>query len=505
MISEAQRFLDLDMVAQTITDGDDRGLFLEAVQCYQIGSHRAAVILTWCATADCLRRRIRYLADEGDAEAQEAEDELGTVEGQASYEEKLISCARRCELIDDFDEKCLRFARDTRSQCAHPTGVVPSAEAVRHILRICTQCVLSRRGYRGMAFVRDVVTTQFDDPYFLPNDSKTDEYCRTIIDKVPRRLWPQFTRIAAQERPGPPAEAWQRNAIRFFRNLLAGADDGTAHRIAAGLQGFEATAPDFFAVLVGIDRRVATFWDAQKRDQARTRLRALPGPHLSADEVHSWVTICAASGLEEGDRDLLRQKFGFFARFLVHETEFLVNYRDDVIQLLQEMLLDDACIDHALIGLKHLIGSRLFEEKTEPMQVIIETLIERFTRNERCRQLMENTGEWAPSMLVILLELSEHFLSQCSEDNPDDVMVLLGAARELARRSPVLVPDAFSEVSNRILRGEVLPEWTSRDSMVGGTFRSQLALMLQQSDDVFPKIDATLLASYEDSEGPEES
>ena len=62
MFREAQKFLDLDMMGQAIVDEGDRSLFQEAVQCYQIGSHRAAVILTWCATADCLRRRIDDLA-----------------------------------------------------------------------------------------------------------------------------------------------------------------------------------------------------------------------------------------------------------------------------------------------------------------------------------------------------------------------------------------------------------------------------------------------------------
>lgn len=500
MLREAQRFLDLDMVAQTIPDSDDRSLFLEAVQCYQIGSHRAAVILTWCATADCLRRRIHNLSSEGDAEAQQAECDLRAVEGQSIYEEKLIANARKCELIHDFDEKCLRFARDTRSQCAHPTGVIPSAEAVRHILYICTQCVLSRRGYRGIAFVRDVVTTQFDDMHFLPNDEKANEHCRAIIDKVPARLWPQFVRIAAQERPGPPTGIWQKNAITFFRVLLATADDAIASHIAAGFQGFEAAAQEFFSILVGIDVRTTSFWDAHKRAQARARLTASSITKISADVVRSWAVICATDGLEDSDRDLLRQKFGGLARFLSKETEFLVNRREDVLRLLQEMLSDDEGSDQALIGLGHLLGSPLFEEKFEPVQVIVEALISRFTREDRCRRLLEYTSTWATLLLQTLLELSERFLSECSEDNPEDVIILLDAARELGRRSPVGIPEAFPDVANRILRGALFPEWGSAESRVGSVFRRQLDLLMQQDHDTFSKIDDTLIASSEHEE-----
>ena len=222
MLREAQKFLDLDMMGQAIVDEGDRGLFQEAVQCYQIGSHRAAVILTWCATAECLKRHICHLATEGDSLAQQSGDDLKAVEGQTCYEENLIAAARKCELIDEYENLALRFVRDTRSRCAHPTGVIPSAEAVRHILHICVQSVLARRGYRGMSFVKNVVTVQFDDPHFLPNENKSEEHCRAIVGKVPSRLWPHFVGMAAQERPGPNSEIWLKNGPRSSGYARAG-------------------------------------------------------------------------------------------------------------------------------------------------------------------------------------------------------------------------------------------------------------------------------------------
>src|SRR5271157_367198 len=299
MLREAQKFADLDMIGQAVLDEGDRSLFEEALQCYQIGSHRAAVILTWCATADCLKRRIKDLAGEGDTQARQAQTELQVVEGQAVYEENLIGCARKCELVDDFEERSLRFARDVRSKCAHPTGAVPSAEAVRHIFHICVTTVLSRKGYHGMAFVQDVVTVQFSDRHFLPNENKANEYCRAIAMKVPERSWPQFSSIAAQQEPGPHSEIWENNALTFFRVLLSCSDDATARRIAIGFQGFEAKSPDFFSILVGLDSRTEKFWDAQKRAQARARLIAASAVKITPEHVHSWAVICTADGLED--------------------------------------------------------------------------------------------------------------------------------------------------------------------------------------------------------------
>ena len=483
----------------------DRSLFLEAVQCYQIGSHRAAVILAWCATADCLKRRIDDLATEGDAQAQQSQADLGAVHGQACYEENLIACARKCELLDDFDEKSLRFARDTRSQCAHPTGVIPSAEAVRHILHVCTQNVLCRRGYRGASFIRDLVNVQFDDKHFLPNDNKVQEHCHTIVQKVPVRLWSQFARIAAQVRPGPPAEVWQKNAIAFFRVLIASADDAVATHIAAALQGFEAASPDFFALLVGIDRRVAQFWDAQKRAQARARLLALSAARITAESVHSWSMICAADGFEDGDKELLRQKWGSIGRHLAAETELLTKRKDDLLTLLQNSLLDEDKEEQAIVGLGHLLGGILFDEDSDALQVIVETIIERFARDARYRRLLNQFGDWTAALLSKLLALGELFLDECSDENPEDVAILLDAAKELARRSPASIPTGFDGLLNQVLGGELQPDWHSDESAAGTLFRGRLKLLLEQDGDAFPSVDRDLLPQSTGSESSEDS
>lgn len=492
MLREAQKFFDLDMMVQAVLDEGDRSFFEEALQCYQIGSHRAAVILTWCATADCLKRRVKDLASEGDSQAQQAQAELQGVEGLAVYEETLIGSARKCELIAENDERSLRFVRDVRSKCAHPTGVIPSAEAVRHIFYICVSSVLSRKGYHGMAFVQDVVTVQFDDLYLLPNADRVDEHCRAIAQKVPERSWPQFASIAAQLRPGPHSEIWERNALSFFRVLLSLSDDSTARQIAAGFQGFEANSPDFFSILVGIDNRVEKFWDLQKRAQARARLTAASAVRITPEHVHSWAVICAADGLEEADKDLLRQKWGGISRHLAKEKEFLQKRRTDLMKLLQEMLLEDATSSQALYAIGSLASSRLCDEQSESMRIIVKTIIERFTGDQAYRKLIEKVVDWTGAMLITLLEESELFLQECSNDNPDDSLYLLDAARELAHRSPSEIPQGFEDVVNRLLKKEILAEWAEEESEVGTVFRRQLVLLLQQEQAAFSSIDHVL-------------
>lgn len=504
MLREAQKFLDLDMMGQAIIDEGDRSLFQEAVQCYQIGSHRAAVILTWCATADCLRRRIYDLANEGDAQAQRLRDELKDVEGQSCYEENLIAAARKCELIDDYEERALRFARDTRSQSAHPTGVIPSAEAVRHILHICVQSILARRGYRGMSFVKNVVTVQFDDPHFLPHENRSEEHCRAIVEKVPSRLWPQFAGMAVQERPGPNSEIWLKNATAFFRVLLAQASDLDAQRTAPGFQGFEARDPDFFAILVGLDPRVTKFWDGHRRAQARARLIDASAVRMTAELVHSWATLCAADGIDDADRALLEQKLAAISRFLPNEGHFIEARRAELTDLISKMLLDSTTAGQAAVGIAPLLSTQLFDRQSDALQAIVETIIERFVRDQHYRALMNKVRLWTTGMLETLLECTELLLNQCSEDNPDDVLIIFDAATEVARRAPIEVPDAFSNAVNRVLRGELLSDWSDEESMVGEMVRRQLRLLLEQHEGAFPSIDKALTVG-EQSEHAEEN
>ena len=180
------------------------------------------------------------------------------------------------------------------------------------------------------------------------------------------------------------------------------------------------------------------------------------------------------------------------SRHLALEDKFLQKHHADLMSLLQEMLLDDETSSHALVAIGRLASSRLFDERSESMQVIIKTIIERFVRVPEYRKLLETVGTWTGPMLITLLEESEPFLQECSNDNPDDSLYLIDAARELAHRSPSEIPQTFEQVVNRLLKKELLPDWAEEESEVGAAFRSQLAVLLQQQQSAFPGIDVAL-------------
>jgi len=503
MYREENKFLDLDMVAERITDSGDREMFREAIKCYHIGSHRAAVILVWMATADCLERRLEELKSEGDIVARDAIDQVLTpIKGQASFEENLIAQCKKCDLFDDYEEKCLKFARDTRSKCAHPSGVLPSAEAVRHILEICLRIVLCRTGYRGISFIKDVVTVQFDDSYFLPYEERTKESCRRIIDKVPERLWHLFTTLAAQERPNAPKETWRENAIRFFRVLLENCSDANlANKIAKGMQGFESQAPEFFSALVGLDRRVARFWDKQKRDQVRARLASIPLSQVKNYEVESWSTICEQDGFEKDDLELLKQQIPSFSRYFTRS--FLEVRRKELFKLIAEMSEEDALTNKAALALNHLLFSPLADLSDSNSKRVVVQIILRFKFNNKYRNLLK-LENWKDPLIIQFLELSEEFLLECSEDNSEDIYNLFEAVSELARRNPLLIPIEFYETVKATLKGSIQGEWRTENSAAREIFKRQLELLLERYSSAFSDFEnecKDLIAVYLINEG----
>lgn len=480
MTQEDKKFLDLDMVANQIPYEDDQSLFKEAVNCYYAGSHRAAAILAWYATANCLKRRIYELKNEGDGIAQQEALHLSPIgEGVVGEEEQLINSARACELIDDFEEKSLRFARDMRNKCAHPTGVIPPAEAIRHVLYISSQYVLGRRGYRGISYITDIVTNQFDDSHFLANRSMAQQHCREMIERVPSRLWPQFIKLAAENRAASHTETWRENAHQFFQQLLKQVDDSMVEELTISMQLFEADAPDFFATLVGIDNRVVQFWDHHKRSQIRARLRQTSVVKMRTDEIHSWAIICAQDGLDQEDIVLIQDKFITLARFLAQEEELLQRQKIPIIQIIEQLIQDDTTSSTTASGCKYLFSTVLFkqgesDEFSQRITSIIDEIIRRFLRDNKHRELVENIRKWSTPLLAQFLKSSQLFWLECSEDNPEDVVVPFVAREELENRNPLAVPQEFQHVIGLILNKELLPEWLSEQSSAGGIFLAQL-------------------------------
>ncbi len=507
MITEDRKFLDLDHVCDQILSQDDRTMFTEAIRCYQIGSHRAAIILAWCVTADCLYRRIDELASEGDGVAQQARTELQPVIGLVHYEENLIVQARKCELYDEYEEKCLRFVRDTRSKCAHPTGVIPSAEAVRNILHICSQVVLCREGFRGMSYVKHFVQIKLDNSHLFADKNRTTEACNYYFGKVSERIRPQFASCASEHLRNGCSATWKTNSFVFFKELLSNSADDLAKKISQKFQPIEGLDPMFYSVLLGLDQRVH-LWDIHARGQARGHLRDL----LKSGKVDPFAFLAYANlssfdEFEEPDKLLFMQRLSVFSEQISQHDLLQANRRKEILDLILEGLTDTTFEQQILKAIKHLFSANLFAQERHEISLIIDAIIQKDWRDDAVRQLFLYASDWTEALQIQFLKKINNYLLECSGDSSDDVMLVFDLADRILEATPDLLPIQFEEIVKRLINDEIQMGWYEQKGEAWSTFIGQVSVIASRYGAHLPIISALTLPTLDEPDelgGPDD-
>lgn len=503
MATEDRKFLDLDHVCDQIISPDDRAMFSESIRCYQIGSHRAAVILAWSTTADCLSRKIDDLASEGDVTAQKANEVLREYEGNVRYESELITQANKCGLIDDYEKRSLMFARDTRSKCAHPTGVVPSAEAVRHILHICSQTVLCREGYRGISFIKYFVQTKLDDQHLFFDKSIVSDTCKYYIDKVIVEIRPQFTTLCANKIRNSYSPYWKENTIIFHKELLSRSTSELAKKIAQKFQAIEDLDNNLFSILVGLDNRDTTL-DPYTRNQAKAHLRdSLRAGNVDSYVFQSYATLCSIEGFHEDDKKLFKERFLPFSKHISKHSFLQEKRRSELLSIVIGSIRDGELRQQTLKAVTLLISTELFSQEGEEIEQFIEELIESDWREETS-ELLSRCSNWSDSLKVEFLKKSDNFLLHCSEDFPDDVIILFEVARSLLSENPLLLPHQFENTVKELIDGNVTMSWFEEEGIAWRHFVGQVDIMRLQYGSHLPILSTLRLPNLEPEEFDEE-
>ena len=501
---EKRKFLDLDHICDQIPNEDDRKMFNEAIRCYQIRSHRATVILAWCVTADCLYRRIIELADENDGTAQQAVTELEKVRGKGYFEENLIAEAKKCELFDDYEEKCLRFARDTRSKCAHPTGIVPSAESVRHIIHICSQVVLCRNGFRGMSFIKQFIEIKLDDRHLFNENNHVKDVAEYYIGKVANRIIPQFA-ATITSCYGGRSSYWNRNALIFIEQLYQQVSDDTAQKIAGKLSGIEEKDRLFFSTIVGLSQK-ENVWDEHQRNQAKAHLRdALVLGKIDNFQLSSFCNLCALSTLEEDDKSLIKSRFAFFSKHLSKQTLLQKKHASSLIEIVLDGLDDDETIKEQILkGLDTFstLEDVFTNDTTEQNEMFIDTLIKADWQNEHISRVWIATPSWPSPLQAAMLKKTEAYLFECSEDKPDELLVIFETVESLISRVPSLLPAEFEVVIKNLIESDIKPSWYDDTGEAFQTFIGQVKLLQTRHSTNLAQIAALTLPAleYEDED-----
>lgn len=123
--------------------------------------------------------------------------------------------------------------------------MVPPAEAVRHILHICTQIVLCRNGFRGISFIKEFITTKLRDRHLFSNEQRIEADCTYFIEKVPDRVKAQFGALIAQEFDSSDS-VWLDNVLIFLRELFNYSENSVLVGVAKSFKRLRARIDIFF-------------------------------------------------------------------------------------------------------------------------------------------------------------------------------------------------------------------------------------------------------------------
>lgn len=132
----AQTSATLRGLEQKFPAGADKEFLKEAIDCFEVGANRAAIIITWILAMDHLFAYIlaHKLADFNSALAKDKGVKLSTVSQRDHFTEiketKFIELCRAAGIISNDVRKILDQKLGTRNSCAHPSGVIVNKSKV---------------------------------------------------------------------------------------------------------------------------------------------------------------------------------------------------------------------------------------------------------------------------------------------------------------------------------------------------------------------------------------
>lgn len=126
----AQTSANLRGLEHKLPAGADKDFLKEAIDCFEVGANRAAIVMTWILVMDHLFAFIiaHKLADFNAALAKDKGVKISTVSHRDDFndikESKFIELCRSAGVISNDVRKILDQKLGTRNSCAHPSGVI---------------------------------------------------------------------------------------------------------------------------------------------------------------------------------------------------------------------------------------------------------------------------------------------------------------------------------------------------------------------------------------------
>jgi hypothetical protein len=117
------------------------------------------------------------------------------------------------------------------------------------------------------------------------------------------------------------------------------------------------------------------------------------------------------------------------------------------------------------------------EQTTEKNDSFIEALIRGNWQDENISKTWQSANSWSVYLQTALLKKAEHYLFECSEDTPDDLLVVFEVVESLIKRAPNVLPDEFESTIKKIIDHDPKPSWFEERGKAFRAFIGQIKLL----------------------------
>lgn len=261
------RLIDLEELEQNILEPLDREYFHEAVECYSIGSYRAAAMLCWNLACVNMKRKLQKLSTE-DGEAKKYWLQIETKEKtNVAFEEDLLNAFRSLDIFSDSEETAIKHTRTLRHYSAHPGEYKITAEEVRSSFRVIVDFILSRPYYRGYSFIHEI-EKNLKEPSFLP-DSGYEEVLKVIYSQIRPELLPKIADKVVQVMTNFNSDKTIRENSKKMLTCAIGhsVPDSIKHRIVAEISKLKDINLETLAHSFSMDSKSIGYLDFPTRER----------------------------------------------------------------------------------------------------------------------------------------------------------------------------------------------------------------------------------------------
>lgn len=210
---------DMEELLNTVVDDEAKDYLREAMNCYNIGSYKACVIMSVIAGSYDLHNKVKALASSHRV-YRELDDEVEKLKNNLEAYERYLceQCAtKEVDMLNSNELKELGRCLDVRNDCAHPSNFKCSAEKARDVYSSIIDIICSKPVLYGCKNLNMLIDELKEETFFpVIENNKVSSVVKENIDKFHSSAIPPLIKKISQNIINSENQVLSKNSIYFF-------------------------------------------------------------------------------------------------------------------------------------------------------------------------------------------------------------------------------------------------------------------------------------------------